>query len=503
MNGGHIMTSNGTSASEHSLSPDPADHGFTVVEFVVASAILLGVVVSIMSVIFFASRATASAAVRDSATNLANQRMEQARNLPYDDVGVYYDNGAFGDPPGTILTPETVNEFQVDTRVWWERDPGTGRATYKNITVTVSWTQPRDGSLSISSAMYGKSSLTNTGDVSITVLDIETAEPIEGAAVIVSPSSGNSRSLFANPDGEAFFGFVPSGDMDVEVQYEDYIFDMAAVEGAQVAPDALTRLTVFGQRPSSAVIHVTGSGGGDIGGAQVTISNAAGDEFTDTTNASGLVRFDGLLIGEWIVEATAAGRSDVTDTFAISTSGETVEYEIVMPDPAALMVRVLTDGSNSAIQGAQVSVTGPQPQSTHAPGSPGTTNPNGEVSYEITRRGTYTVTVTAPGFVTATRTVLVDPGSTQTIEVTLSAPESGNLLVRVRDNRNRPIDRARVGVWSEDGTYSNMNLRCNDGEVLISDLLPGIYHARVIPSGQTGSATVIDGDTAILTLVVR
>ncbi len=497
------MTNDRTYSQQPAKRTRNSAPGFTVVEFVIAASILFGVVVAVMSVVTFSAAAAQSNAVRDSAVNLANQHIEQARNLPYDDIGVYYTNGAHGDPPGSILTPQTVNDFEVSTAVWWERDETSGRATYKNINVTVSWVAPREGSVTVSSAIYGRSLLNNTGDVLVTVLDIDTVEPIDGASVILSPASGSARSLRSDAAGEAFFGFVSSGPLDLELESGDYIFDLSSIAGAEVAPDALTRLTVFGQLPSSALIHVIGSGGDNIRGAEVTISDATGTELTETTDSRGIAEFDGLLRGEWVVTATAANRSDVTDAFTISTGGESVEVELVMPDPAALLVHVLADGSGAPIPDAEVTVTGPQPRTDQAPGSPAVSNSNGEASFQIAGSGSYFVRVSAPGFTDGSATVIVSAGSSSVVEVSLNAPQSGALLIRVEDSRGRPIARAKLVVWNADFSYIQSGIRCEDGEIVLPDLVPGVYYARVVQGGATGTAEVTNGTTALMLVVSR
>ena len=56
-----------------------------------------------MGALGYASTANASNAMRQSGLELANQKMEQARNLSYDSLGT-----TNGYPTGTITTPETV-----------------------------------------------------------------------------------------------------------------------------------------------------------------------------------------------------------------------------------------------------------------------------------------------------------------------------------------------------------------------------------------------------------
>ncbi len=63
------------------------DSGFTVVEYLVAAAILFIVSTGVMGALAYASTANASTAMRELGLEVANQRMEQARNLPYDSLG--------------------------------------------------------------------------------------------------------------------------------------------------------------------------------------------------------------------------------------------------------------------------------------------------------------------------------------------------------------------------------------------------------------------------------
>jgi type II secretory pathway pseudopilin PulG len=56
------------------------DSGFTVVEYVIAAAILFIVSTGVMGALAYAATANASTAMRDQGLQVANQRMEQARN---------------------------------------------------------------------------------------------------------------------------------------------------------------------------------------------------------------------------------------------------------------------------------------------------------------------------------------------------------------------------------------------------------------------------------------
>ncbi len=101
--------------------------------------------IGIYSLIIISLKLNADNAFFIEATEIANQKMEQIRNLSYDDVGV-----TTGFPSGVILEDETISRggtYNVHTSVIYFDDPydgeaGTGDiifADYKIATINVSW----------------------------------------------------------------------------------------------------------------------------------------------------------------------------------------------------------------------------------------------------------------------------------------------------------------------------------------------------------------------------
>ena len=175
-----------------------SESGFTVVELVVAAAILFVVSTGIMGVLAYASTSNASDAKHQMGLELANQRMEQARNMNYDDLGTTNNY-----PTGTIVTPETVvlstpagnSTYIVETEVDYSEDvtdPSLGAS--KDIRITVSWTTPRPGSVTVESNIAGAPAVTNAGAVEILVQDSDTSDPVPGAVITIKPAGGFSAS---------------------------------------------------------------------------------------------------------------------------------------------------------------------------------------------------------------------------------------------------------------------------------------------------------------------
>lgn|GEM_PF-2114832 len=477
------------------------DDGVSLIEFVVAAAILFIVVVAIMGALTFSAQATQMGAKRVSGLNLANQRIEQARNLPYDDVGVYYTSGGYADPPGAIPHTEQVNDFTVDTQVTWARDEATGRATYKNISITVSWELPRNGSVTLETSIYGKSSLVNTGDVSILVVDADTGEPVEGVSVSLDPASGSARALRSDASGEVFFGFVPSGAADVDATSSDYILDLNGVTPTEIVPDSLTRLTIYAQKPSTAIITVVDSSGSPISGADVAMRDAYGNEWTGQTGG-GEVTFDPLLRGWYDVEARATGYASSSTSFEIPAGDQTVRVELVLPDAAGLTVTVTSSENGLPIAGASVSAYGPLPSTPHVPGSPAGTDADGVASFDIYAPGMYRVVAEMADYTSASTEIAMTPGSTYNLDLALDPIVTGSLRIHVVDRRGRDNGYGRVRVWNETRDFDQIITADLNGDIQLDGLTPGRYTVSGLP-GTMASTDVIAGQTSMVTVMSR
>lgn len=104
-----------------SLSRD----GFTLVEIMVAVAILLVVVTASVPLFVYIAEATQANRARLVAAKIAGTEIERVRALPYNQVG-----NVGGNPPGVIqrLKTEVLGgiTYSVTTDVWWWDDPSDG-----------------------------------------------------------------------------------------------------------------------------------------------------------------------------------------------------------------------------------------------------------------------------------------------------------------------------------------------------------------------------------------
>jgi len=119
--------------------------GFTFIDVLVGTALVLIVFLGIFGVYQLGLKVVWQSKARITATALANQKIEMARNLAYDDVGTIG-----GIPQGTIPETETITKNNINhtvkTTIIYIDDPFDGLAPadtlstdYKRVKVKVSW----------------------------------------------------------------------------------------------------------------------------------------------------------------------------------------------------------------------------------------------------------------------------------------------------------------------------------------------------------------------------
>ena len=125
------------------LSAHP--RGFTLIEVVLALAVLGIVIGSIFAIIVIGVRVIGDSKARTDALSIANEKIEQVRNLPYDDVGLQG-----GVPAGQLPASETVtrngSSFTIAYDIRYFDDDFDGTAPtdgspndYKKAWVSVTW----------------------------------------------------------------------------------------------------------------------------------------------------------------------------------------------------------------------------------------------------------------------------------------------------------------------------------------------------------------------------
>ncbi len=128
------------------LASPKNQNGVSLIEVLVSLGIIMILIVGIYSLIIFSLKINNDNKAYVVAMEIANQKMEEIRNLPYDDVGT-----VGGSPPGIVPQNLVINrngEFNVYTAIMFNDDPYDGTSAsgtdtiindYKIVTITVSW----------------------------------------------------------------------------------------------------------------------------------------------------------------------------------------------------------------------------------------------------------------------------------------------------------------------------------------------------------------------------
>ncbi|MDO8963358.1 MAG: carboxypeptidase regulatory-like domain-containing protein [Coriobacteriia bacterium] len=381
-----------------------SDEGFTLIELVAASAILFIVVMGVVGSMTFAARATQSNGIRNSAMAVAQERIERARNIPYDSVGVRYATGGYGNPPGTILSPEAVssgdNTFTVYTEVTWARDATTNRATYKKMTVSVQWSTPTTGSITLETGIFGNSSVLSNGDLEVYVKDADTNQPVADAQVVVDPvlTGALARTAWTDSVGKAFYGFIDSGLTTMSVSASGYIFDASQVSTYSVQASTLNQMILYVQRPSTIDVRVLDGSDSAVPSATVTVFSARHGTRVLTTGDDGHARFTGSFVGSYTVSVGAMPGYVTPDpqSVTITSGNQTVNANFVADQNAGVKVIVRDKVTDSLITGAVISVVDGT-SGIDAPGSPFTTTATASFTFENMIAGLYDINVTRTG----------------------------------------------------------------------------------------------------------
>jgi hypothetical protein len=274
---------------------------------------------------------------RAVALGLANEKMEELRNLPYNSLATQ--NGAIY-PPGNIADNETdVRDnytFKVNTQIVYVDDPYDGNAQgtivgkptdlypydYKEAQIKV--TLATSGQLVAELATYvaGATAETasNTGILSITVLNASGQAIPNAVVTITNPNESPAVNITTSTDNNGIV-LIPKLPPDSLNQYQvtatlgGYSTDgtIADPPGAQTAvkldPNVLvgqiTSVTLAIDQLSTLYINVVNTSGAPISGLAVTTTGSKQTKLNPTvykyslataTNASGSITLSGM---EW------------------------------------------------------------------------------------------------------------------------------------------------------------------------------------------------------------
>lgn len=272
------------------------DRGFTVAELLVASAILLFTATASISGIMFAAQSAQMTERRTEALGLANQQIELARNLSFDDIATI--EPANGLPAGKIPRVQTVGPFTVTVDIAYGTYGASVAARYKTMSAVVSWSVPTSGSVTVSSMIAGASGTQdfNFGAVSVAIQD--EGSPAKGVAgVIVWLTDVNSRSysVLTTDSGIAQFTYLPSGGITVTAQKPGYVID-----GLTAPTCVANTTTAYGPVTAHAMrtgfVRCLSPAGTPVAGVTVGLSAGPSVVSSAQTDSNGYATFTSMLI---------------------------------------------------------------------------------------------------------------------------------------------------------------------------------------------------------------
>jgi len=184
--------------------------GFTFVDVLIGISLMLIVFLGIFGAYQLGLKVIGLSRQKIIATSLANQKLEEARNLPYQKVGIegIDENGALKE---TEYYPSENPKYTIFTDVDCRNDPADGSddtclCDYKTVTVTVSWSGLFGGEVSLATDIAPKNEIQECekqgGVLEVSVFDAK-GQPVADAQVKVEDSiTGYTESCLTDQNGE-------------------------------------------------------------------------------------------------------------------------------------------------------------------------------------------------------------------------------------------------------------------------------------------------------------
>lgn len=380
------------------------------------------------------------------AEQLATRQLEQARSLPYDQVGT-----VGGNPPGSLAASSITRvagvAYTVATRVTYRDDPRPGGyqtyANYKLVEVTVTGslsTRPL-ASLDTVVAPPTQPSL-SAGVVKTLVADYALNTPVVGALVQLGTGPDAPRSDLTDAAGNVVFAALtptpptgPQAAYDVLVSAPSYTVlrdDLAPAPAAHtsLAPGQVFSTVLRVYRAATISVSLLDSAGQPYtGAATVTIASSRGAEsFATSTGSLTVTRVAGEAVVpslQYTVGARATGAFAPSVSKVVPDNYPTVltsTFTLTMAPAttARLNVHVRDASTHSPVAGAHVVITdGPLGVVVD-----GTADPGGVLVVDLPAGSSplYTVTVPAQGTHQANHVTTADPGPGTTVITVDVAP---------------------------------------------------------------------------------
>lgn len=431
--------------------------GFTLLEVVIAGFVLGTIVVGIFSMITLTLKASHDGQLRIIATGLANEKMEQVRNLPYASVGT-----VGGIPAGSIPQTQQVTRngqtFTVSTDIRYIDDSYDGTATssppdtvntdYKQARVEVTWASslPSRSVLLIAqvapSGIEGGDSL---GTLVFQALNTAGAGVNNATVQLVNSSVSPTINLttYTNSDGQVVIPGLPvsSGTYQLTVSKSGYTTEQTYASSATFTPDAdhsrlnaiagsVTNKTFAIDATSKLTIKTVDENGAALGSVPFSITGTKkiGTDATaqpvylfshnDSTDSGGSISYQGMTWDSYAFSVNGATAGyDISETsvpipLVLNPGDDTTLTVTLMPHVPLSAHVTIVNASGQVIPSASVELVKNSFDTTKQ------TDTVGQAFFNtMTDSGDYAITVTAGGYQVYTGTITVDGNVNSTIQL--------------------------------------------------------------------------------------
>jgi hypothetical protein len=248
-----------------------------------------------------------------------------------------------------------------------------------------------------------------TGGVLVSVLDVDTGAPVPGANVVVS-AGGQDRTLSPDANGALAARELPQGQFTLKASAGGYLpFESAGSVAAGV--DTPLELKLKKEPPKVGALTITVKEL-DTNKPLVGVALTLGD-LTATTDANGVAKVQNLKPGPVAITMTLEGYQKGEEAGSV-VAGKTSEMNVTLVPEKKRVPATIKGLVRSLRGGAPVAADLELPQAKLKTKA----NEKGEFTFRV-EGGTYTVKISAPGYVSQTKEVTVKDGDQAIFNVDL------------------------------------------------------------------------------------
>ncbi len=497
--------------------------GFSLLETLIGISLLLIVFVGILGAVYMGMQRVGQSKARVTAVALANQKIELARNLPYEQVGT-----SGGIPSGSIPENETVTKnkivYAVKTTVFYMDDPFDGLGSedplptdYKRVKVKVSWSGNLSGEISFQTdiAPKGIETTGSGGIISILVFDAN-GQPVSQADIelennVVVPSV--HAHYQTDNQGRLFIPGAPacSDCYKITATKSGYSTDRTYAVGEQIRGTAIA----VPNKPLLSVIE------GDTSEISFSIDRLATknvqtikylEEKNQSTNPVVPIDLDSWKELSWTSTSTDIHFQLLYNTgtdwllipgadFTVSPADiswiDSFQYPSVMVqsnEPSDWQINWLSTDTTTPVPNISFAMKGTKTVGLDSGGQPiykyqnnFNTDINGQKIISDLEWDTYRITIngSATGYDIANSSpyqpVNINPDSSQTTVLKLFGHQTNTVLLNVQDSAGQPLTGAHVRLYRTG--YNKEKLTTDSGQAFFSPLASDTYN---IEAGMAG-----------------